>query len=119
MELKQNDPAKTALSPIQTSYYYLQFQKLAREDDKLYQRIKAMIEQKIDYGLIDSSYKNKIPLKLSGRIIPCVIVGEDNRLSETICERYRFIRDLFLPEMKAYTCTSKGTLVISKDLEIE
>lgn len=46
MELKQNDPAKTALSPIQTSYYYLQFQKLAKEDDKLYQRIKAMIEQK-------------------------------------------------------------------------
>lgn len=40
MELKQNDPTKTALSPIQTSYYYLQFQKLAREDDKLYQRIK-------------------------------------------------------------------------------
>ena len=35
MELKQNDPAKTALSPIQTSYYYLQFQKLAKEDDKL------------------------------------------------------------------------------------
>lgn len=26
MELKQNDPTKTALSPIQTSYYYLQFQ---------------------------------------------------------------------------------------------
>ena len=119
MELKQNDPAKTALSPIQTSYYYLQFQKLAREDDKLYQRIKAMIEQKIDYGLIGSNYKNKIPLKLSGRIIPCVIVGEDNRLSETICERYRFIRDLFLPEMKAYTCTSEGTLFASEDLETE
>ena len=118
MELKQNDPAKTALSPIQTSYYYLQFQKLAREDDKLYQRIKAMIEQKIDYGLIGSSYKNKIPLKLSGRIIPCVIVGEDSNLSKTICERYRFIRDLFLPEMKAYTCTPKeGTLVTSKNLE--
>lgn len=120
MELKQNDPAKTALSPIQTSYYYLQFQKLAREDDKLYQRIKAMIEQKIDYGLIDSSYKNKIPLKLSGRIIPCVIVGEDNRLSETICERYRFIRDLFLPEMKAYTyIREEGTLVTSEKLEAE
>ncbi|KDS16266.1 hypothetical protein M089_5669, partial [Bacteroides ovatus str. 3725 D9 iii] len=119
MELKQNDPAKTALSPIQTSYYYLQFQKLAKEDDKLYQRIKAMIEQKIDYGLIGSCYKNKIPLKLSGRIIPCVIVGDDGELSETIRERYRFIRDLFLPEMKAYTCTSKGTLVISKDLETE
>ena len=118
MELKQNDPAKTALSPIQTSYYYLQFQKLAREDDKLYQRIKAMIEQKIDYGLIGSSYKNKIPLKLSGRIIPCVIVGKDGGLSETIRERYRFIRDLFLPEMKAYTCTSEveGTLVTSENL---
>ena len=87
MELKQNDPAKTALSPIQTSYYYLQFQKLAREDDKLYQRI------------------------------PCVIVGEDSNLSKTICERYRFIRDLFLPEMKAYTCTPKeGTLVTSENL---
>ena len=120
MELKQNDPTKTALSPIQTSYYYLQFQKLAREDDKLYQRIKAMIEQKIDYGLIGSSYKNKIPLKLSGRIIPCVIVGEDNRLSETICERYRFIRDLFLPEMKAYTyIREEGTLVTSEKLEAE
>lgn len=76
-----------------------------------------MIEQKIDYGLIGSSYKNKMPLKLSGRIIPCVIVGEDSNLSETIRERYRFIRDLFLPEMKAYTCTPEGTLVTSKNLE--
>ena len=48
----------------------------------------------------------------------CVIVGKDGGLSETIRERYRFIRDLFLPEMKAYTCTSEveGTLVTSKNL---
>ena len=51
MELKQNDPQKTYLSPIQISYYKQQFTKFFREYD-LSDSIIRMIQQKIDLGII-------------------------------------------------------------------
>jgi hypothetical protein len=117
MELKQDDPQKTALAPIQTNYYYRQFEKLMKEDSLLSNKINYMIAQKIELGIISDCFKNNLPVQLSGRIIPCVIVGEEEHLSDTICERYKFARNLFLPAMLAYTCEDNGTLVKSKKLE--
>lgn len=110
MELKQNDPQKTYLSPVQVGYYYRQFSKLLKEDDgQLYRNIKKMIQQKIEMGLINLPVGKKLPEKLSGKVKSCVIVGED-KFSETIIQRYQLARQHFLPEMKAYTCTEDGTL---------
>lgn len=114
MELKQDAPAKTALSPIQTVYYYKQLSKLLSGDNLLYERIKTMVEQKINMGLISKSFLRYFPSKLSNKIIPCVIYGKDSKLSKSICERYCFVRDLFLPSMKAFTCDEKGTILTSK-----
>lgn len=120
MELKQNDPQKTALSPFQTAYYQMQLEKLIKEDAEFYENIRKMLEQKIELGLIDKCFK--IPEKLTGKIIPCVIVGEEydskgkRLLSEEYCNRFKLAREIVLPEMKAYTCTSPtdGTIVESK-----
>lgn len=111
MELKQDDPSKTALSPIQTGFYYRQFKKILSEDKggDLYKNIEAMVKQKVDLGLITFPVGKKLPKKLSGNIKCCVIVGED-RFSPEIKRRYRLIRNMFLPEMKAYTCDTNGTL---------
>jgi hypothetical protein len=117
MELKQDDPGKTALSPVQTAFYYKQLSKLLSSDNFLYEHIKTIVEQKINMGLISKSFLKYFPAKLSGKIIPCVIDGEDSRLSKTICERYRFTRDIFLPSMKTFTCDETGTLIASRKLE--
>lgn len=88
-----------------------------KEDSLLSNKINYMIAQKIELGIISDCFKNNLPVQLSGRIIPCVIVGEEEHLSDTICERYKFARNLFLPAMLAYTCEDNGTLVKSKKLE--
>ena len=120
MELKQNDPQKTALSPFQTAYYQMQLEKLIKEDAEFYENIRKMLEQKMELGLIDKCFK--IPEKLTGKIIPCVIVGEEydskgkRLLSPEQCNRFELAREIALPEMKAYTCTSAtdGTIIESK-----
>lgn len=117
MELKQDDPSKTALSPIQIAYYYQQFGKLISEDEQLYVHIKKMIEQKIDMGLISKTFLYFLPERLSGKIIPCIIIGEDHHLSAKICDRYKFVRKEILPEMRTYTCAADGTIHISKKMD--
>lgn len=114
LELKQDDPAKTALSPVQVYFYYLQFKKLLENNKtQLYSAIKTMVEQKMKYALI---HQFEMPNNLSGEIIPCVIVGEENGLSQVFCERYSMAKNHFLPNMKAYTCEKDGSLVISSKL---
>ena len=76
-----------------------------------------MVKQKRELGIINIPKGKEIPKKLSGKIETCVIVGEENGLTKTMCERFRFVREKFLPKMKAYTCNNDGTLVISKKLE--
>lgn len=117
MELKQGDPSKTALSPIQVRFYNEQFHKLQNELMELSDNIMKMIQQKVELGIINIPEGKSLPQKLSGKIETCVIVGEEAGLSNTICNRFRFVRKLFLPEMKAYTCKSDGTLIVSKKLE--
>lgn len=117
MELKQNDATKTALSPIQIAFYYMQFEKLMKEDKSLSRKINEMIEQKIELGIISDRFKKNLPIQLSGKIIPYVIVGEDKPLSKIQSERFKSAKDIFLRMMKAYTCQEDGTLVKSKNLE--
>ena len=114
MELKQDDPQKTYLSPVQVGYYYKQFSKLIKEDDgTLYQNIIKMVNQKVQLGLIKIPNGLTLPLQLSKKIKTCVIVGEDN-LSDEIRKRYKLTRDIFLPDMQAYTCNLDGTMIPSK-----
>lgn len=118
MELKQDDPPKTYLSPIQVRFYYEQFKKLMNEDiDFLSANIMRMVQQKIDLGIINIPDGRSLPQKLSGKIETCVIVGEEKSLFPTICDRFRVVREIFLPNMELYTCESDGTRVKSKRLK--
>lgn len=116
MELKQDDSAKTALSPIQVRYYYEQLKKLVDENKQLFGNIIKMVKQKVELGIITIPEGKSLPSKLSGEIRTCVIVGDDESLSKTICERFRLAREIFLPDMEAYTCESDGTLKESNKL---
>ena len=110
MELKQNNPSKTALSPIQVYFYYQQFKKLLEEDQGLYKNIIDMVVQKMDMGIISPIFKKKLPVKLSGKIVPCVIIGECKGFSKTMCERYELTKKIFLPELETYICEKDGSI---------
>ena len=116
MELKQNDPQKTSLSPIQVRFYDEQFHKLLKENKDISDNIMKMVQQKVDMGIINVPKGRSLPQKLSGKIETYVIVGEEKSLSPTICDRFRVVRKIFLPNMKSYTCESDGTLVKSNKL---
>ena len=117
MELKQDDPNKTYLSPVQICYYKKQFTKLLKEIPNLYDDIIRMVNQKIKLGLINVPQGRKLPTKLSGRIKSYLIVGEESGLSKEVCRRYGSFKDIVLPDMEAFTCDSDGTLVRCKTLE--
>lgn len=111
MELKQNNPSKTALSPIQVYFYYQQFKKLLEEDQGLYKNIIDMVVQKMDMGIISPIFKKKLPVRLSGKIVPCVIIGECKGFSKTMCERYELAKKIFLPEeLETYICEKDGSI---------
>lgn len=112
MELKQNDPSKTALSPIQVYFYHQQFKELLEEDHGLYGKIKSMVEQKMEMGIISPIFNNKFPAGLSGKIVPCLIIGEDTGLSDTLRERYECAKKIFLPELETYICEKDGSIKI-------
>lgn len=116
MELKQDDSLKTSLSPIQVRFYDEQFHKLLKENKDISDNIMKMVQQKVDMGIINVPKGRSLPQKLSGKIETCVIVGEEKSLSPTICDRFRVVRKIFLPNMKSYTCESDGTLVKSNKL---
>ena len=116
MELKQDDPQKTYLSPIQVRFYDEQFHKLLKENKDISANIMRMVQKKIDLGIINVPKGRSLPQNLSGKIETCVIVGEEKSLSPTICDRFRVVRKIFLPNMKSYTCESDGTLVESNKL---
>ncbi len=116
IELKQDDPSKTALSPIQAKFYYKQFCKLLKENKNIGTNILKMVHQKKELGIINIPEGKSLPQKLSGNIRTYLIVGEDKILSYIICDRYRLIRRKFLPDLKAYTCKADGSLIICSRL---
>lgn len=116
MELKQDDPVKTYLSPLQIAYYNKQLNKLKDElKEKLYQIIKEMIEQKKELGILN--IPKALPDKFSGRILNYLIVGEEDRLSTTVCNRFKKIRDIVGLEIEVFTCDQDGQLKPSEKLK--
>ena len=116
MELKQDDSVKTYLSPLQIAYYNKQLTKLQEElRENLYQNIKEMIEQKRDLGILN--IPKALPEKFSGRILNYLIVGEEDRLSTTICNRFKKIRDIVGLKIEVFTCDQDGKLIPSKKLK--
>ena len=116
MELKQDDPVKTYLSPLQIAYYNKQLNKLKDElKENLYQIIKEMIEQKKDLGILN--IPKALPDKFSGRILNYLIVGEEDRLSTTVCNRFKKIRDIVGLEIEVFTCDQDGQLKPSEKLK--
>ena len=116
MELKQNDPQKTYLSPFQICYYKKQFERLLEELPELYGGIKKMIEEKRQLGILNIPSDHMIPSKLSGKVKYYLIVGEEHELSEEVCRRFHVIKSIALPELEAFTCNKEGTLTPSKKL---
>lgn len=116
MELKQDDPNKTYLSPFQICYYKKQFEKLLGELQDLYEGIKKMIEEKLKNGILTIPFNNVIPSKLSGKIKYYLIVGEEDDLTPEVCRRFHIIKDIALPELETFTCEKDGTLIPSKKL---
>ena len=116
MELKQDDPVKTYLSPLQIAYYNKQLNKLKDElKEKLYQIIKEMIEQKKELGILN--IPKALPDKFSGRILNYLIVGEEDSLSTTVCNRFKKIRDIVGLEIEVFTCDQDGQLKPSEKLK--
>lgn len=116
MELKQDDPVKTYLSPLQIAYYNKQLNKLKDElKEKLYQIIKVMIEQKKELGILN--IPKALPDKFSGRILNYLIVGEEDRLSTTVCNRFKKIQDIVGLEIEVFTCDQDGQLKHSEKLK--
>lgn len=116
MELKQDDPNKTYLSPFQICYYKKQFEKLLQELPNLYDGIRCMIEEKLENKILNVLNYHALPKKLSGKVKYYLIVGEEESLSEEVCRRYHVIKDIALPELEAFTCDKEGTLTPSKKL---
>ena len=111
MELKQDDPQKTSLSPFQCNYYYRQFQKLLAENrDEVVKAVKAMINQKVEMGIISIPAGRSLPEHFACGVKTCVIVGEDN-FSKEIRNRFKVLRKIVRPDMAAYSCSQDGTLI--------
>lgn len=123
MELKQNDPSKTAFSPIQLGSYYRQFKKFLEEDKEndymsVYKNIRIMIEQKISLGMIKIPDGQTLPSKLTGVIKAYLIVGENNTISSEQKKRYKRARKIFLPDIEAYQSKSDGEIERMEDLNL-
>lgn len=111
MELKQDDPQKTSLSPFQCNYYYRQFQKLLAEDrDEVVKAVKAMVNQKVEMGIISIPAGHTLPENFACGVKTCVIVGED-QFSKEIRNRFEIVRKIVRPDMAAYSCSQDGTLI--------
>lgn len=112
MELKQDDGQKTYLSPVQTNYYVMQFEKLIKEKGKQYlcNSLRKMYDQKVRMGLINNGWK--FPEKMACEVKACVVVGNKKGISIGTCEKYNKIKNVFLPRMEAFMATNKndGTL---------
>ena len=110
IELKKD--IGNGLSPIQTEYYKLEFSKLFIEhgEEQLFDVIKAMIFQKKKMGLIKKMPRAKALPGLITGVRSYIIIGNDEKGSETIKKRFALANELFGGNA-VYTCASDGTLI--------
>ena len=109
--------------PMQVRYYIEQLRKAISDNvyrEEFYDNIKRIIEQKSRMGILNLPQNWKIPIKLSGKIIPYLVVGsiEDTPIlkSPELISRFNVIRQAFddkeFPlQVKVCQSLTNGTLV--------
>ncbi|MBP5722910.1 MAG: hypothetical protein J6X18_04980 [Bacteroidales bacterium] len=110
LELKRyEDTSKIALSPVQVGKYVdLTENYLSKYKTDFEKNVLEMVRQKVDLGILVPKFD--IPKKISGRIIPAVVVGGNP--TETAKERFIIARDMVKkPNIKLYTCSNDGELI--------
>lgn len=110
LELKQSgDTPKIALSPVQVGKYVdLTENYLSKYKTDFEKNVLEMVRQKVDLGILVPKFD--IPKKISGRIIPAVVVGGNP--TETAKERFIIARDMVKkPNINLYTCSNDGELI--------
>ena len=109
LELKRHeDTTKIYLSPIQAGKYDdLTTEFVKRFPDDFCHNVLEMVKQKIRMGILKPKWE--IPSKLSGKIIPSVIVG-GNPSKEAI-KRFEIVREAVGKDITLYTCDEKGKLI--------
>ncbi|MCR4800451.1 MAG: hypothetical protein K5860_08100 [Bacteroidales bacterium] len=110
LELKKYEATpKIALSPVQVGKYVdLTENYLSKYKTDFEKNVLEMVKQKVGLGILIPKFD--IPKKISGRIIPAVVVGGNP--TETAKERFIIARDMVKkPNIKLYTCSNDGELI--------
>ena len=109
LELKRyEDTTKIYLSPIQAGKYDdLTTEYITRYFDDFCINVLNMVSQKIRMDILKPKWK--IPSKLSGKIIPAVVVGGNP--SQEAKKRFKIVREAVKKDISLYTCDEKGKLI--------
>ncbi|MBO4483433.1 MAG: hypothetical protein J5735_06395 [Prevotella sp.] len=108
LELKRHeDTTKIFLSPLQAGKYDdLTKEYVKRYYDDFNTNVVEMVKQKVDLGILKPQCE--IPTKITGNIIPAVVVG--GQPSKTAKERFEIVRKAVGKEIPLYTCDEKGQI---------
>jgi hypothetical protein len=109
LELKRHeDTTKIFLSPLQAGKYDdLTKEYVRRYYDDFNKDVLKMVIQKKNMRILKPKWE--IPVKLSGKIIPAVVVGGNP--SKAAKERFDIVRKAVGKDIPLYTCNEKGTLL--------
>ena len=109
LELKRHeDTTKIYLSPIQAGKYDdLTAEYMKRFYDDFSHNVLDMVAQKIRMGILKPKWD--MPSKLSGKIIPAVVVGGNP--SQEAKNRFTIVREAVKKDITLYTCDEKGELI--------
>lgn len=109
LELKRyEDTTKIFLSPLQAGKYDdLTKEYVRRYYDNFNKDVLNMVIQKKYMEILKPKWE--IPEKLTGNIIPAVVVG--GKPSEAAKERFDIVRKVVGKDIPLYTCNEKGTLI--------
>ncbi len=109
LELKRyEDTTKIFLSPLQAGKYDdLTKEYVRRYYNDFNEDVLRMVIQKKDMKILKPQWK--IPEKLTGNIIPAVVVGGNP--SKAAKERFEIVREAVGKDIPLYNCDEKGTLI--------
>ena len=109
LELKRyEDTTKIYLSPIQAGKYVdLTTEYVKRFYDDFCHNVLYMVAQKIRMGILKPKWE--MPTKLSGKIIPAVVVGGNP--SKEAKKRFIIVREAVKKDITLYTCDEQGKLI--------
>ena len=109
LELKRHeDTTKIYLSPIQAGKYDdLTTEYTIRYSDDFCRNILNMVSQKNRMKILKPKWE--MPSKLSGKIIPAVVVGGNP--SQEAINRFKIVREAVKKDITLYTCDENGKLI--------